>query len=141
MSLKNGNATLSKLRKALVLQQEIADRVQELHAHDAATAIGLVRQLAAEFGIKADAPGAKKERVERGGGNYSAICEMFAKRNNQPVTKPEIAKLSGLTAAAVHSVLYTERPMSFQNSANPDGGRFKVWKLTDKAFEEVRAAT
>ena len=130
---------LDRLAQRFDRPARIIKLVQELEAEDRELARGLVRDL---FKVMVQQWHGNLRAAE--GTNrltkYDQIASMFVRHNNPWLSKVGISAQAKVTDSAVHDAIYGKNKDNFEDRLSPDGGRWKVYRLTTQVLDAVRAS-
>jgi hypothetical protein len=118
---------------------QIAREMKELASADPDLARWLLAQLTAAVG--SPSPTATKTTTNgksRKITKYDKIAAVFVASQNQLITKEALTEAAGVSSSAIHTVLYTTNPDSFERLSNPDGSRAVVVRLKPAALEAAK---
>lgn len=138
MSRTQSKSSFETLAKTLSLQCEIAASFQTLADLDASAAKSLVSKMADIVGLRTGGENGGDGRQSTPSG-YDKVVAAFLSNGNTALTKTALAAAANVTEGSLHTIVYGDRKDDFLKETNPEGGRSKVIRMAQRAFEEARA--
>lgn len=128
---------LENMQKAAELHVQITRGVASLLELDPVMATALLAALANVVGVGGAGRGPKKGGARSDSVDF--IAAELAKGGNKGLTKSALAVATGIKPWRIHSAVYGDQASKFLKVKNPAGGREKLIKLSQDAFEEAKS--
>lgn len=109
----------------------IVTKFRKLLEKDAESARSLLLELAEIAGVAEEIRDGRASPPSRTGESFRAVQDYLVSIGNRALTKAEIVDATGVSEHTIHTMLYRSHQSDFEAVPNPDGGRQKLYRLSE----------